>query len=502
MTIHSGASQAQQERATSEKSYLRARQVLEAGLRALGGLEAIAAIKNFRLREVGKHYPVDESKSAASPLPAVEREEITVVDFYGSRLFHERRNLRSHDTLHQQTIINGERSFRVNPVAKRATPISTPSLDGYPELIQKLPQFLLREVITRHAASLRWLGAAEERGRKQQVITFVDKDGRQVSLYFDARTKLLVKYDYLYTDGVYGDSRQEYTFPSYRSVGRFQVPAEVMVRFANQLAGEMRYEKVEIDGQLADTTFALPEGIEKVSAPSAAPPAPYTVTKLADDVYLLERIFTFDNVLFVNFNDYVLVVEAPESHVFSGASEKAIAKIKETLPGKPIKYLVITHHHLDHGGGARAYIAEGSTIVTTPGNQRFIERLAAAPFVMTPDALARNPRRPVIETVRNKKHVIRDDRHVVELYDVGPWWETDEQLIVYLPQHKLLYEGDLFTAGFGDYLGAASDGAVLLAEKIKQLGLDVERIVGTHGRVRPVEDLRRAIEKRAQGLMK
>lgn len=39
----------------------------------------------------------------------------------------------------------------------------------------------------------------------------------------------------------------------------------------------------------------------------------------------------------------------------------------------------------------------------------------------------------------------------------------------------------MFTSGFGDEVGPAHDHPLLLAEKIKALGLDVQQMVGVHG---------------------
>ena len=35
----------------------------------------------------------------------------------------------------------------------------------------------------------------------------------------------------------------------------------------------------------------------------------------------------------------------------------------QSRPGKPVRYLVLTHHHMDHSGGLRTYVAEGATII-------------------------------------------------------------------------------------------------------------------------------------------
>jgi glyoxylase-like metal-dependent hydrolase (beta-lactamase superfamily II) len=483
--------QARQDPSPSEKSYRRARHVLEAGLEALGGLEAIAAIRNFTVVETGKHTRM-EHPSPEAQYDVVDWAETTVVDFSGARLHHE---IKDWNWL---TIINGSRGFTANVATKVAWQLQSASVQNYPQATEKLPHYLLREALTRRAASLRWLGEAQEQGRKQQIITFSDQDARQVSLYFDAQTHLLTKYEYLYTDSVTGDTLQEHLFPGYRRVARFQAPTGLIVRKGGRVAQNVRYERLEINGQLADSMFALPADCEILPPATYQPPPPLSMTKIADDVYLMHGVAYRNNVLVVAFHDYILVMESPELGAFKQANEQAIAKIKEALPGKPIRYHAFTHFHADHGGGARAYIAEGATILVTPGNKQFVERMAAAPFLLAPDALARNPRQPLIEVIKDKKHVIRDHRHTVELYDVGPYPHVKEELIVYLPQEKLLFEGDLFTSGNGDVVGPASSAAVLLAEKIRQLGLDVEKIVGMHGRLRPITDLHKAIEKRRQ----
>jgi glyoxylase-like metal-dependent hydrolase (beta-lactamase superfamily II) len=487
--------QAQQSLNTSEKSYQRARRVLEAGIEALGGLEAIAAIHNLTIVETGKHTRVEHPAPEAQ-YDVIDWAEIVIVDFSGVRLYHEIKDW------NWVTVINGNRAFTANVATKIAWQLQSASVQNYPQATEKLPHYLLREALSQRAASLRWLGEAELKGRKQQVIIFSDKSARQVSLYFDAQTHLLIKYEYLYTDSVTGDTLQEHLFPAYRRVGRFQVPTGLIVRKGGRVAQDVRYERLEINALLSERMFTLPEGCEIYPPASYQTPPPLTLTKIASDVYLMQGVAYNNNVLVVAFNDFLMVIESPELGTFKHANEQAIARLKETFPGKPIRYHAFTHFHADHGGGARAYIAEGATILTTPGNKQFVEHMAAAPFLLMPDALARNPQQPLIEIIKGKKHVIRDEHHVVEFYDVGPYPHVKEELIVYLPQEKLLFEGDLFTSGNGDIVAPASSSTILLADKIRQLGLNVEQIVGVHGRLRPIADLYTAIEKRQRMSMK
>lgn len=480
----------------SETSYQQARRVLEDGITALGGLEAIAAIKTFSLIERGESYDVFQSPSPnIRPNPGsgqvVQR---LIVDFANARLLQETSSSSPRYSWRFLTILNGDKSYRVDPWARTATRINVPALNDYRNHLQKLPQFLLREILWERAASLRWLGESKVEGRRYAVVTFIDRDNRQVALYFDAQTKLPARYEYLLSDPAVGDTKAEVIYQGYRRLDKWQVPTGTLNRTGKHTGSRYSYD-IQINPMLADSIFALPEGIQVVTP--AAPIPPNRLTTVANDVYLLENVEnTYYNVLIVAFDEFLFVAEAPENRPHSGLSERIIATIKTKLPGKPIRYVTFSHHHVDHGCGVRAYIAEGATILTTPGNKSFIEAMAAAPFTLKPDALARAPRPAKIEIIANKKYVLRDAHHVVELHDIGPYWHANEEVLVYLPQEKFLFDGDLSTSGFGEDVAPAYDHPILLSERIKELKLDVQQFAGTHGRLRPLADLHKAIEKR------
>jgi glyoxylase-like metal-dependent hydrolase (beta-lactamase superfamily II) len=219
------------------------------------------------------------------------------------------------------------------------------------------------------------------------------------------------------------------------------------------------------------------------------------VSKIAEDVYILEGLNGgTHNVLFVAFNDYVLVVEAPEQILYNNNSVQALAKIKETVPGKPIKYLVLTHHHSDHAGGFREYVAEGATIVTTAETKSFLEKAAVAEGSLLPKLSSGH--KLTIETVENKKRVFQDDKHLVELYDIGPNPHANQMLVVYLPKEKILFQADMVNAAANGTIPIAQDPTISFSEKLQQLGLNVEKIYAVHGRATTPEELRTSIEKR------
>ncbi len=108
----------------------------------------------------------------------------------------------------------------------------------------------------------------------------------------------------------------------------------------------------------------------------------------------------------------------------------------------------------------------------------------------------------MFETIQNKKRVFQDDKHVVELYDIGPNPHANEMIVAYLPKEKILFQGDLLNPAANGTIAIAQDTTISFAEEIQQLGLNVEKIYGVHGRAATPEELRTSIEKRRASELK
>ena len=478
----------------SQRSDQQARRVLDDAIEAHGGLEALRAIQDFTLKEKGKVYARYQSASAEPPYSAGPSEETIVIDSQRGLLSYEQKTANGGFNNWAKTLIKGGEGVTLDMWSKTSTPIVNPSLANFRAQYRRLPQFVLLEALDR-APSLRWVGEDDFGGKKQRVISVVRPDGQQLALSFDAQTNLLTRYDYLYADPMAGDSVIQQVYPSYRALGKLKVPTGRVLYNSGGVVQETEYTDVQVNTRPAESFFEAPQGFEKLPAPPATPPPP-AVSKIADDVYLLQGLNGgTHNVMFVAFNDHVMVFEAPEATLYGNVSLQAIAKIKETVPGKPIKYLVLSHHHSDHAGGFREYVAEGATIVTTAGNKSMLERVAAIESSLL-NSSAQRSHTPVIETIQNKKRVFSDDKHVVELYDVGPNPHANEMMVAYLPKEKILFQADLLNPAANGTIAIAQDVTISFADKLQQLGLVVEKIYGVHGRGATPEELRTSIEKR------
>ena len=474
----------------SEKSYARARRILDDALAAHGGLEAIRAAGDVSVKISGHGLARNQSVDIGTPYDRQRHDESLYIDLANRRYLVETRDeLPGGFVFGGRNVINGGQGFFVNPRDRTITPINMANFNNV-GIVRRVPHVMLLALHDNGAATLRYLGDDAFDGRRHHVVAAASQNGIQWSLYFDAATKLLSKYEIVVSDNLAGDAVQEWVFPAYRTVGGLKVPARRVTRRAGEVIEEATYDDVRLGVKLPEAAFAKPEGHEEL--PAFTPP-PTRETKLADGVYLFE---SGANSLVVEFDTYVLVVEP---YAGGRGAKATIAKAKEMFPNKPVRYVVVTHFHDDHSGGMRSYVAEGAAIVTTPANRKFFERMAAANFTVAPDDQTRAKKRPVFEFVGGGgRRVFTDGKQTVEVIDIGPGPHAREMLVVYLPKEKLVFQGDLVNLpNSGKWLpSTVNDSTVHFLDTLGRLNLDVERVAAVHGPATSLEDLREAVNRK------
>jgi glyoxylase-like metal-dependent hydrolase (beta-lactamase superfamily II) len=345
----------------------------------------------------------------------------------------------------------------------------------------RFPHLVLLSVLD-DAASLRWLGDLVVSGERVRAVTVATPQGAQVTLGFDPSSKLLTAVATMITDPLTGDTPNETVFSDYRRAGQLMVPGRRVVRFAGETMSEYRYGDPTIGAAIPDSLLAPPAGFTE------APPAPQTppVKELAPGVWDVRG--GGYHALAVAFNDHVFVMEAP-----GGGSAEIIARVKEVAGGKPIRFVAPTHHHDDHAGGMRDFIAEGTTIITTPGNRAYFERMGAARRTIAPDAQSRRQQPVRIETITNKRRVLTDGSRTLELIDIGPSPHANEMLVAWLPAEGILFQGDLLNFGGQVYPTTANLTTAHFADWVRRSGLAPRTLAGVHMEPGPIAVLEDAV---------
>jgi glyoxylase-like metal-dependent hydrolase (beta-lactamase superfamily II) len=470
-------------RSLSESAYARAREVLDAAVAAAGGREALRSLRTVSRKGSGTAHNQGQSLVPEAPYTTRALEVTSVVDLAN------RRGATETATTQQgaipgrtRAVLAGDSGFTVNLVTNVVNAVSPGGLAGMRTAVRRDAAALLLTAESR-AETLRHLGEGSFDGRPHQVVTFADTDGTQIALYVDAATRLVSKYETFADNPVLGDTLSEVVFSDYRAVDGVKLPFRMTSRTAGETTQDLVFREVEVNAAPAPALFEPPSP----PLPSAAPAAGgVTVRKLADDVYLAEG--GSHHSLFVAFADHVVLVEAPQGEE---RVQAVLARIAETVPGRPVKYVVPTHHHYDHSGGLRAAIAAGATVITTPGNKPFVETLARGTRTIRPDALARAPKPARVETFTTKK-VLTDGTRTLELHDIGPNPHVKEAVIAYLPQHRIAFQADLIALPAQGPLPPASPATVDFVRKVRALGLQVDTIAGAHGRTGTMEEVAKA----------
>jgi len=291
-----------------------------------------------------------------------------------------------------------------------------------------------------------------------------------------------------------GDTVLDGTYTDYRDLDGIRFPMHIVMR-------EGGWPTLEI--AVAQVRPNSPDAVDAVSrAMSAAPAAPPAAaapraepepTKLADGVWQLTP--NGEGSILVEFKDYVVMVEAPGGDAVTMAS---IAAAQRLAPGKPIKYVINSHHHADHAGGMRAYVAEGIPIITHESHKKYYEeQIFKNPHTINPDRLARMPRAPMLEFVKDKR-VLADSSQTLEIYLMKDQPHSEGLLMVYLPKSKQLIQADAYVPRPGaPPLPAPSPYTTNLVDNVSRLKLDVARVVQIHGGVVPYSDVLAAARRPA-----
>jgi glyoxylase-like metal-dependent hydrolase (beta-lactamase superfamily II) len=281
---------------------------------------------------------------------------------------------------------------------------------------------------------------------------------------------------------VLGDTLVEFEYSGYRDYGGVTFPQRIVRRQGGHPLLEIDVASVTAN---QPTQIATPAEVAKATIP----PVTATAEALAPGVFYIKG--GGHHSVAIDQQDHIVVVEAPLNEARSLA---VIARVKETIPNKPIRYLVNTHHHFDHSGGLRTYADEGATIVTHAANRPYYEQAWAAPRSLNPDRLAQSKKTANFETLTDR-HVLTDGKRSIEVHHLAGNGHNDAFLMVYLPTEKLLVEVDAWAPLAPNQAPPPpSPFALNLYETIQRLKLDVRQIAALHGpRVATLADLQAAL---------
>ena len=473
------------------------RAIINDAAAALGGADKIQAVNTLTIEGAGENLNLGQNQSpdATQPILAVSGFKRSY-DFGGNRTRLEQTrtaNVGNTTPARQILGLDGDVAYNVSPAGAATRASAAAAKDRRAEMLHH-PIGALRAALAQGAtiANPRKDGSAD-------VVDITTADGQKLTLYVDTQSKTPAKVTTL-TDnigGPLGDMVVETSFTNYTDTSGLKLPGRLTTKNDKYTVADIQVSRHTVNGEAAN--LAAPADVKAAPAPPAAAPPTVTAEEVGKGLWYLTG--QSHHSVLVEFADHLVLIEMPQHEVRSAA---VVAKVKELRPGKPIKYVINTHHHFDHSGGIRTAIAEGATVITHEGNKAFVEAVAARPHTMTPDALSRSPKPAIVEGVSDKR-VLQDSTRTVEIHHVAGSVHSGTMLMVYFPAERLIVEADLYNppaAPAATTPGTTAPPPVFpfaanFVDNVKRLGLKVDRIMPIHGRIVPFADAETAAKPAA-----
>lgn len=327
------------------------------------------------------------------------------------------------------------------------------------------------------------------------------EDGSFLELHFSEADSRLHAVEYALDAPMYGPTRLRWEY-SYADGVSAQpgLPSAYRILLGGKQAQQARLAWLESP---SDAMEGLP-GIEVPKPPTDAPPAasvpdvpapPPSLRDLGEELYLVPNVRSGFHALVVELDEGVLVVDAPAGYhelrampaidwadaAHSAAvGERLLQAARQAVPGKPVRWVVATHHHGDHIGGLQPFIDAGVTV------------LAAPPTVAAVRALPKGGQVPAgnarIDIVHRRMQV-GSGRNRVELIDVGENPHAEGMLVVWLPERRALYQSDLFFPSSQHFPDRARLPVMQwFVGWLADRGLEPEQIYSIHGSARVTDE--------------
>jgi len=295
-------------------------------------------------------------------------------------------------------------------------------------------------------------------------------DGTEIKASINSKN-LVEKVQYLTSNEVTGDYQVEVYYSDYANFSGIRFPKHILQIEDGYPTLDIQIQELKVN---TASSITVPEGVKN------SPPQTLKLTtdKLAEGIWYLSTPNARNWA--VDLGDEIAIVEGFGSEA---RSLLVIEEIKRLIPNKPIRYVINTHHHYDHAGGLRTYVAQGATIITHAMNQPFFEKSWARPRTIAPDSLSRNPREARFDTLTDKK-IISGKSRTIELYYMKDTSHAKYNLIVFIPEEGLAYWGDGYNPPAGNNpldVARTPEQGIDIYRVIKMNKIDVKTIAPAHG---------------------
>jgi glyoxylase-like metal-dependent hydrolase (beta-lactamase superfamily II) len=334
-------------------------------------------------------------------------------------------------------------------------------------------------------------------GRSYPAASF-----RGITVAFDPQSGLPALARTLDYDNIWGDVTYDYVYSDWRDVGGLKVPMSRTYELNGRRVQELNFTDVRVNQPVDVSRLQPPPAVQGGAAPPATGNIPYqwVLRRQFIGTYMDSENTSYDtrasqglrlqelapgvhhvvggthNSLLVEMSDHLIIIDSPVS---DAQSNWVLNVARNRFAGKPLRWVVQTHHHMDHTGGVRAFLAEGATLVVGQGAGQHYRRFLSAPMNRNPDMKPYDfNRTPILEVPES--HVMSDSqgRQVIAYLMDSP--HAKASLMGWVPHAKLGFVTDIWSPG-PPLPAKPNPGLLSVVNTVKRAGVQPERFAGGHG---------------------
>jgi glyoxylase-like metal-dependent hydrolase (beta-lactamase superfamily II) len=185
------------------------------------------------------------------------------------------------------------------------------------------------------------------------------------------------------------------------------------------------------------------------------------------------------NTMVVEQSNGLVIADAP---LYNERSEAILAWAKLQYPNKPVKWVVLTHHHDDHVGGLRAFAAEGAKILVGATAESFVHETLTAKSTISPDKLGMMGGNYEVIPVNNGNAYTIDDALRPVTAQTFSSFHSDGMIMVHVPNEKIVWLTDVYSAFPNPQAPMMPNTFAIQAhDAIVAKGLQVDTLITGHG---------------------